>query len=119
MPTHTKNDPTPQAVQDCHEHLVWLIPHLDNLPRSRRFTLGERLESGVLEVLENLVEAAYSRNKTPFLNTANRRLEVNRHLWRAAHELQLIGLKPYEQGSRQMDNLGRQIGGWLRSRPTL
>jgi hypothetical protein len=54
---------TPQAVQSAHELLVWLIPQLDKLPRARRFTLGERLEAGVLAILENLIEAAYTRNK--------------------------------------------------------
>jgi len=41
--------------------LLWLIPLLDTFPRARRFTLGERLESTLLDVLERLVEAAYSR----------------------------------------------------------
>jgi hypothetical protein len=53
----------PQAVQSCHELLLWLIPHLDKFPRVRRITLGERIETGLLEVLELLVEAAYTRNK--------------------------------------------------------
>jgi len=35
----------PQAVQSCHELLLWLIPQLDKFPRSRRFTLGERIEA--------------------------------------------------------------------------
>ena len=34
----------PQAVQSCHELLLWLIPQLDKFPRLRRFTLGERIE---------------------------------------------------------------------------
>ena len=42
----------PQAVQSCHELLLWLIPQLDKFPRVRRFTLGERIEAGLLEVLE-------------------------------------------------------------------
>jgi hypothetical protein len=54
-------DTTPQAVQACHELILWLIPRLDKFPRVRRFTLGERLEAILLEVLERLVEAAYSR----------------------------------------------------------
>ena len=32
----------PQAVQSCHELLLWLIPQLDKFPRVR-FTLGERI----------------------------------------------------------------------------
>ncbi len=30
----------PKAVQDCRALLLWIIPHLDKLPRNRRFTLG-------------------------------------------------------------------------------
>ena len=108
-------DTTPQAVQACHELLLWLIPHLDKFPRVRRFTLGERLESTLIEVLELLVEAAFSRVKQDALKRANLRLEVVRHLWRLAHELQVIPLRQYEHGSRLMDDLGRQVGGWLRT----
>ncbi|MDH5739251.1 MAG: hypothetical protein OEY77_02875 [Nitrospira sp.] len=36
----------PQAVQSCHELVLWLIPQLDKFPRMRRFTLGERIEMG-------------------------------------------------------------------------
>jgi hypothetical protein len=108
----------PGAVQACHELLAWVIPLLDQFPRSRRFTLGERIERGLLEVLEHLVGAAYSRDKRELLARANRRLSVNRHLWRLSLELKVIGLRRYEHGPRLMDDLGRQIGAWLRSRPT-
>ncbi|QPD03370.1 MAG: diversity-generating retroelement protein Avd [Candidatus Nitrospira kreftii] len=32
----------PQAVQSCHELLLWLIPQLDKFPRSRRITAARR-----------------------------------------------------------------------------
>jgi ribonuclease BN (tRNA processing enzyme) len=32
-------DTTPQAVQACHELILWLISQLDKFPRSRRFTV--------------------------------------------------------------------------------
>ena len=105
----------PQAVQSCHELLLWLIPQLDKFPRSRRFTLGERIEDGLLEVLELLVEAAYTRNKDTSLRRANLKLEVVRHLWRLAHELKVMATRQYEHGARLIDDVGRQIGGWLRS----
>lgn len=109
-------DTTPQAVQSAHDLLLWLIPQLDKFPRVRRFTLGERLESGLLEVLELLVEAAYTRNKEASLQRANTRLEIVRHLWRISHALQLISTRRYEHGAKLIDDLGRQIGGWLKSR---
>ncbi len=105
----------PHAVQACHELLRWLIPHLDKFPRSRRFTLGERLESGLLTVLEALVEAAYSKQKRASLVRANLALEMGRHLWRLAYELEVIPMQRYAYGARLMDSLGREIGGWLKA----
>ncbi len=105
----------PKAVQDCHNLLIWLIPLLDNFPRSRRFTLGERLESGLIEILELLVEAAYARDKRAILKRANLRLAVVRHLWRIAHELKTIPTKRYGHGAKLLEDLGKQIGGWLKS----
>ena len=43
------DSPLPRVIDDCHGLLRWLIPLLDQFPRSRRFTLGERLESGLLD----------------------------------------------------------------------
>jgi hypothetical protein len=108
-------DKTPQAVQSCHELLLWLIPQLDKFPRARRFTLGERIESALLEVLELLVDAAYSRTRQTTLKKANLRLAVARHLWRLAQELQVVSMRRYEHGAKLIDDLGRQVGGWIRS----
>jgi hypothetical protein len=40
---------------------------------------------------------------------------VAKHLWRLALELQSVAFRQYEHGVRLMDELGRQLGGWLRS----
>ncbi|MGH8476157.1 MAG: diversity-generating retroelement protein Avd [Methylococcales bacterium] len=108
-------DTTPQAVQAAHELLLWLIPQIDKFPRVRRFTLGERLESCLLEVLDLSIEAAFTHEKRAALQRANLRLEVAKHLWRLAMEFQVVALRQYEHGARLMDELGRQLGGWLRS----
>lgn len=107
---------TPQAVQACHELAAWLIPQLEKFPRTHRFTLGDRIESKLFDTLEQLLQAAYSRQKREALKAANLQLEMLRHFWRLAHELKVIPLKRYEQGAKQMDGLGRQVGGWLKSR---
>ncbi|MEZ5595535.1 MAG: diversity-generating retroelement protein Avd [Pseudomonadales bacterium] len=104
-----------QAVETCHECLQWIIPLLDQFPRNRRFTLGERIEAGLLNVLELLLEAAYTREKSRSLAAANRRLAVVRHLWRLCVELKVIPLNRYEHGTGLFLDLGRQIGGWHRS----
>lgn len=105
-------DNTPKAIEDCHELLRWLIPQLDKFPRHRRFTLGERIETALLEVLESLVAAAYSRDKRADLERANRKINVVRHLWRLAFELKIVAHNSYAHGSERIVQLGAQIGGW-------
>ncbi len=109
-------DATPKAVVACHDLLAWVIPQLDKFPRVRRFTLGERIESGLLDVLERLIEAAYSRGqaKSAALRAANLRLDVVRHLWRLGHGLAVVPPRQYGYDAGLMEELGRQIGGWYR-----
>jgi len=104
----------PKVVQDCHNLILWLIPQLDKFPRSRRFTLGERLENNLLSILENLVEASYTKQKKSILIRTNRQLEITRHLWRLGFELQVISKQSYKHGAKLIDEIGRQVGGWLR-----
>ena len=52
-------DDATKAVEDCHVLLLWLLPHLDQSPRQRRFTLGDRIETELLDVLG---AAAYTRH---------------------------------------------------------
>ena len=114
QPTETA---LPRVIDDCHELLKWLIPLLDKFPRSRRFTLGERLESGLLAVLEECVDAAYSKHKrSPNSIAANRRLSSVRHLWRLAYELRVIPRNRYFYGSQRLVDIGTQLGAWQKSR---
>jgi len=110
-------DQTPQAVTACHDLLAWIIPQLDKFPRARRYTLGERIETALLEVLERLLDAAYSRgpDKARALRAANLRLGLVRHLWRLGHQLQAVATRQYGHGAGLIEDLGRQIGGWYRS----
>lgn len=103
---------TPQAVQACHDCLLWIVPQLDKFPRTRKYTLGNRIEVDMLDVLSQLLGAQYQRNNAHALAEANRSLAVIRHLWRLAFELKLIAIKQYRYGSELLLNLGTQIGAW-------
>lgn len=78
-------DSVPQAVEACHDLLVLVIRKLDKFPRVRRYTLGARLETLLIEILERLTMAAYAKtaDKLRHLEIANSKLDVLRHLWRA------------------------------------
>ena len=45
----------------AYDFVLWLLPKVENFPRSHRFTIGERLIAHGLDVLVNLAEAACRR----------------------------------------------------------
>ena len=103
-----------QAVTRIYDILKWLLPQVSKLPRSHKFTLGDRITNLGLDVLMLLVEANYTRNKTELLQQANLKLEQLRYLLRLCKDLELFSLKRYGYISRQINEAGNQIGGWLK-----
>jgi hypothetical protein len=95
--------------------LVYLIPQLNKFPRDQKFVLGDRIETKLLDVQEFCLRAYYSRDKRGHLLEANLQLEVARHLVRLANALKLFSNHTYGLLAEKMDEVGRMIGGWLKS----
>ncbi len=104
----------PAAVTVAYDLLLWGVNHVGKFPRSHRFVLGERIETAMLAVVLDLIQVAYSREKTGVLRQANLELEKLRILVRLAKDLGFTSVKQYEYAARELDRVGRQVGGWLR-----
>ncbi len=51
----------PKALATWYDYTKWVLDRVDGFPKNQRFVLGTRLADAVLEVMETLAEAAYSR----------------------------------------------------------
>lgn len=105
---------TPQIITKLYDLLLYLIPQVSKFPRSQRYLLGERLESTSLDVLELLVEASYSREKSDLLRRANVKLEKARYYVRLCKDLKLIDYQRYQVFSKMINEVGVQLGGWIK-----
>jgi hypothetical protein len=81
------------AITKANDLLRWLLPALDKFPRTRKFTLGDRIEGLALDVLAGLIEAKYRRDKADVLADVNLRLETLRHMVRLAKDLNCLSVK--------------------------
>jgi hypothetical protein len=106
---------TPQIVTSMYDLLLYLVPQVSKFPKSQRYLLGERLESACFDVLELLISATYAREKRQILESANTRLEQARYYVRLCKDLKLLSLHRYEVVSKKMNDVGVQLGGWLKS----
>ena len=102
------------AITKLYDYILWLVPKLEKFPRSQKFLLADRMENLLLDILELLIEAAYSRNKSASLRSANLKLEQMRYLIRLSKDLRLLDLKSYEFSARAINAIGISIGGWLK-----
>lgn len=100
------------AVSRMYELLKWLLPRIDNFPRSRRFTLGDRIENTATEILMALVEAQYTRERKALLESANRDIAKLRFLLRMCLDTGIWSTGQYEHASVYLVDVGRQVGGW-------
>jgi len=102
--------PIIQATMDL---IQWFVPLLNRLPRDHRFALGDRLVAGLYDLLEGLVAARYATAKLERLEPLNARLDLLRLQIRLLHNFQLIDDRRYEHGARLVEEVGRQLGGWI------
>jgi hypothetical protein len=106
----------PVVITKHYDLCLWLVPHINKFPRDHRFTLGDRIVGGLYDILEMLLEAAYTGRKREVLLRANLKLEQLRYLIRLSKDLRLLSLQRYEHAAELTDEVGRMLGGWLKSR---
>lgn len=107
----------PVVVTKTYDFVLWLLPKVENFKRGHKFTVGERLAEQGIDLLSIVVEAAYSRDKAGLLQEANRKVNSTRYLLRLAKDLDLMTVEAYGFSAEQLDEIGRMVGGWMKSVP--
>jgi hypothetical protein len=100
------------ALEAMHGFIRWAIPAVEKFPRSQKFLLGDRIQSLALDALERLIAATYTRERRTLLDAAHLDIEKLRHLFRIAADLHCVDERRHEHAQRQLDEIGRMIGGW-------
>jgi hypothetical protein len=95
---------------------VVLQPH-GPVPSQPPFCARRRIERNLYSLLETLIRAKYNKNRQRLLEESNLTLEVLRFQMRLAKDLQCLKVDSYGFASKSIDEIGRLVGGWLRTRP--
>lgn len=90
------------------------------IPKTERFTVYERSENLIVDVIEYFLEAGYSKsgNKTTILERASTKLNTLRFFIRLMKETRSLDNKKYTMLQEMIDEIGRMLGGWIRSSST-
>lgn len=101
-------------IQKTYDLIKWYVPILNRLPKTHKFTLGERLINRLYNLLEGLLQAKYSHQKLAQLEELNIQLDILRYFTRLLLDFQLIEINRYEYASKLIDEIGVELGKWIK-----
>ena len=87
---------------------------LPNFPKDSRYTLGQKIDSAFLEVIERIIKAGYADKveKLIFLKSASAKLDLLKFFLQIAWENKCVPNEKYALLSEQLNEIGRMLGGW-------
>lgn len=90
---------------------------LPNFPKDSRYTLGQKIDSSLLEVIENIIKAGYSDKleKQIFLKKSSVKLDLLKIFLQIAWEIKSLDNKKYINLSEKLNEVGKMLGGWIKS----
>ena len=103
------------VVEKHYRLILWMLPKMANFPKDQRFLLTDRIERLLLDILELLIEAIYSKNKREILIKVNLKLDILRFMMRIAKDMKYVNINGYDFFCQSSIEIGRMVGGWLKS----
>ena len=102
------------VVEKHYQLILWMLPKIANFPKDQRFLLADRIERILLDILEMLIEAVYSKNKREILIKVNLKLDLLRFMMRIAKDMKYVNINAYDFFSQSSIEIGKMVGGWMR-----
>jgi hypothetical protein len=100
-------------VQKTYDLIKWYVPILNRLPRSHKFSLGDRIIAELYDLLKSLIVARYAKEKLAILEPLNGTVDLLRHQTRLMLDFNLMEPDRYEYASKLIVEIGTQLGGWI------
>ena len=101
--------------QKCEDMIKYGYIALRQFPKSEKFSLAQDIKRTMFGLLEQIIRANRSRDKRETLYAIDTELEILRTQVRLAMELQFLPFAKYEVWGGNLAELGRMIGGWVKS----
>ena len=102
------------VVEKHYKLILWMLPKIADFPRDQRFLLADRIEKILLNILEMLIEANYSKQKREILIRVNLKLDVLRFMMRISKDMKYVSINGYDFFCQEAIEIGKEVGGWLK-----
>jgi hypothetical protein len=100
------------VVEKHYRMILWMLPKIANFPKDQRFLLADRIEVLLLDILQLLIEAVYTKEKRSILTQVNLKLDFLRFMMRLAKDMKYVNMRSYDFFCQSAIEVGKMVGGW-------
>lgn len=106
--------------QKAYELYKTLYDYRNTVAKQDHYTLWQRLENICLDILAGILSASTlsKTKKRPALEKVSLKLNILRVFIRLSKEIKVIDNKKYIVLQEKIDEIGRMLGGWIKSTKT-
>jgi hypothetical protein len=101
-------------IEKTYNLIIWSCQRIANFPRDKRYSLGERLECRLYDILDKLIRAKFTQDRNSILRDINLDLEMLRFQFRLAKDLRCMSVESYGFASRSVNEIGKLVGSWIK-----
>jgi four helix bundle protein len=105
----------PKILQKTFDMIAFAYSVLAQFPKSEKYALAADIKRCMDKLLELEIEAHKRYHKKTTLQNLDIELAKLRAYTRLAHELGFLLIKKYERWSAMNVEIGKMIGGWIKS----
>lgn len=102
-----------------YDLLLWLMPHINRLPKFYKQVLGKSIMEECLALLGLVIKANKQRGAERIKSQLNLsdELDILRIFLRISKDLKLVSVKQYTYGAEKINEIGKMLSGWMRYTP--
>jgi len=104
-----------KILQKMYDLILYIYPVLVQFPKSEKFAMVAEIKNTCFEILKLITRANKEKQKLEHLRQLDASLELLRTQVRLSVDLKFIPTKKYEVISRHLAEVGKMLGGWIRS----
>ena len=101
--------------QKSYDFLVWVFNKTDGFPKSKRFSIGQRLETVLLDYITLVYKFKYSRKTYKSGLAISAKFDEVKLLIKICYDTKLISKNSFAYAMNSSDEIGAMIGGIIKA----
>jgi len=102
-------------IEKTYRFMQWLLERTAKFPKDLRYSLAVHVNDLAFRLFDGMLAATATRDRERLVRSLSVTLDTLRYYVRLSMDMKVISVKQYEYAAEAMNEMGRLIGGWLRS----